>query len=100
MGMKIDLENRQATQRVDDERRHRKVEKARRLIFQHGVGINGQRIKKILQDESLVPTRVSNLCINLRFVSDHFISERIFNTVSQIYIQFFLDVRSRLTSRV
>jgi hypothetical protein len=41
-------------------------------MFQHGVGINGQRIKKILQDESLVPTRVSNLCINLGFISDHF----------------------------
>jgi hypothetical protein len=47
-----------------------------------------------LQGESLVPTRVSNLRINLSFISDHFISERIFNTVSQIHIQFFLDVCS------
>ncbi|KAG2067650.1 hypothetical protein BDR04DRAFT_1129522 [Suillus decipiens] len=47
MGMKTDLKNHQATQ----------FEKACKLLFQHGIGINGQCIKKILQAESLVPTQ-------------------------------------------
>jgi hypothetical protein len=85
MGMKIDLETRLATQRVNDAQRHRKIEKARKLIFQHSIGINGQRIKKILQGESLVPTRVSNLFTNLRLLSDQFILEHIFYSISRIY---------------
>jgi len=100
MGTKIDLKTRQATQRVDDERRHRKVEKARKLIFKHGVGISGRRIKKILQDESLVPTRASNLCTNLTSITYYFISECLLYTVPRIYIQFFFDVCRGFTSRV
>ncbi|KAI6112660.1 hypothetical protein F5141DRAFT_1003094, partial [Pisolithus sp. B1] len=57
MGMKRDMLCRKKKQRVDDDRRRNKVEAARRHLFQHGAGLNGQRIKDLLYDESLVPTR-------------------------------------------
>jgi hypothetical protein len=38
-----------------------------------------------LQGESLVPTRVSDLFTNLGLLSDQFILERIFYSISRIY---------------
>ncbi|KAG1838099.1 hypothetical protein DFJ58DRAFT_668566 [Suillus subalutaceus] len=63
----------EATWRVDDEQRHHKVEQARQLIFRHGVGINGQRIKTILQEESLVPTSMCSVNVSLQYAFNFFL---------------------------
>ncbi|OJA15139.1 hypothetical protein AZE42_07563 [Rhizopogon vesiculosus] len=57
MGTKLDMKHRERTRRADDERRRRHVEQARRLIFKEGAGINSEYVKRILNEESLVPTR-------------------------------------------
>jgi hypothetical protein len=59
MGTKRDMKRRIRRMRKDDRKHHREVEDARKLIFQLGVPVDGSRVKKILNDESLVPTRVS-----------------------------------------
>jgi len=61
MGTKLDMKHRERSRRTDDERRRRHVEQARRLIFKEGAGINSEHVKRILNEESLVPTRVSHL---------------------------------------
>lgn len=55
------MKRRQRAQRIDDERRRNHVKAARRLIFENGDGVNSEHIKRILNEESLVPTLVSHL---------------------------------------
>jgi hypothetical protein len=62
MGTKRDMKCRIRHMRKDDGKHHREVEDAGRLIFQLGVPVDGSRVKNILNDESLVPTRVSFQC--------------------------------------
>lgn len=59
MGTKLDLKRRKTNRRIDDASRRDRIERSRALIFQKGVGINSQHIKNFLQEDSLVPTRVS-----------------------------------------
>ena len=65
MGMKCDMTFREKKQRVDSVQRCQSVETARKLLFQHGASLNSQRIKNLLNDESLVPTRVRALKANV-----------------------------------
>lgn len=53
------MHDRLALQRVDDQARRKKIDHARKLIFQRGAPVDGKRVKSILNSESLVPTRVS-----------------------------------------
>lgn len=59
MGTKLDMKCRETRQRVDNERRRRRVEDARKLIFQTGASVDGARVKALLNAESYVPVRVS-----------------------------------------
>lgn len=58
MGTPLDMEIRGRI-RVDNRAHRRKILKARRAIFKDGANINSMRVKRLLQDESLVPTIVS-----------------------------------------
>jgi hypothetical protein len=44
---------------VDDQAHHNKIDRACKLIFQHGVPVDGKQVKSVLNSESLVPTHVS-----------------------------------------
>jgi hypothetical protein len=57
LGSKSDIHARHRLIRVDSHRRRKKIEIARRLIFE-GVNIASQKIEKFLGPESLTPTRV------------------------------------------
>ena len=48
---------REALLRVDSKSRHRKIEKARQLIF-GGVNVTSKKIQDILGQDALVPTQV------------------------------------------
>jgi len=61
MGTKLDMKRRQTQTRVDDRRRQRHVEYARKLIFELGAAVDGKRVQDILNDESYVPVRVSSI---------------------------------------
>lgn len=39
------------------------INKARKLIFKHGKKVSSKAVSDLLKDESLVPTRVSNVSI-------------------------------------
>lgn len=58
MGTPGDMETRTYNIRIDDQSRKSKILKARRYIFKYGASINGVRVKNVLIDESLVPTKV------------------------------------------
>lgn len=59
MGMHLDMRNRQTNKHVDDHLRQITVENARRIVFEQGVPIGSDRIKRVLGRFSGVPTRVS-----------------------------------------
>lgn len=61
MGTKPDLRRRDRSQRIDDNSRRHNVAKARSLIFEKGAPVSGTWVNGLLNDESLVPTRVSTL---------------------------------------
>src|SRR3981081_3339263 len=67
IGSKTDTKSRLQLARKDDKARQRKVEVARRLMFERGVNITSEKIEKILRPESLTPTRVSPLEYILNF---------------------------------
>jgi len=58
MGSQSDMATRLNNTRISNHNLREKVKKGRRLIFKHGASINGVRVKKLLDDESLVPTHV------------------------------------------
>lgn len=57
LGTKVDMQRRQHI-RTDNEIRRALVESARKLIFIHGIGINGAQVEARLKEQSLTPTRV------------------------------------------
>jgi hypothetical protein len=59
MGTEGDMLDQLTLQRVDDQARCNKINRARKLIFERGAPVDGKRVKSILNSESLVPTRVS-----------------------------------------
>jgi hypothetical protein len=58
IGTKTDTKQRIRLTRVDSQDRRRKVEIARKLMFEGGVNITSIKIEDILKPTSLVPTRV------------------------------------------
>src|SRR6202789_587719 len=58
IGSKTDTRDRLKLVRVDSESRRNAVDSARRLLFENGVNITSNRIKIILDEESLTLTRV------------------------------------------
>ena len=61
MGKTADLQIRNTHMRVDDEARRKKIEKARRLVYENGSSINGPTVKRALELETMVPTRVRRM---------------------------------------
>jgi hypothetical protein len=59
MGTEGDMNDRMTLQRVDDQAHRKKIDLARKLIYQRGAPVDGKRVKSILNSESLVPTRIS-----------------------------------------
>jgi hypothetical protein len=58
IGLKTDTKSRLSLVRKDDKARQKKVEDARRLMFEKGVNITSEKIEKLLRPHSLTPTRV------------------------------------------
>lgn len=65
MGQARDIKWRIKHKRVDDASRRSRIRTARRLIFEKGAAVDGNRIKALLGDWSYVPTAVSCLKINV-----------------------------------
>lgn len=61
IGKKVDMSRRDRLARVDDDRRKRKVEAARRFIYEQGKRPNSKAVTNILGSKSLTPTRVRSL---------------------------------------
>jgi hypothetical protein len=59
MGTKSNLKCCEVTVHVDDEACCQKIEKAQKIIFQKGAGIEGKCVKDILSKQSLVLMQVS-----------------------------------------
>jgi hypothetical protein len=93
MGTKSNMKCREATAHVDDEARHQKIEKARKLIFRKGARIKGKHVKDILGLQSLVPTRASlSLTACCVLAAYYYHTECIFSVPFQVFIQFFHSV--------
>jgi hypothetical protein len=58
MGKTADLQIRTTNVRVDDQDRRKKIEKARRLVYAKGSSVNGPTVKRALELETMIPTRV------------------------------------------
>ena len=65
MGTKRDMTFHEKKQRVYSVQRRQSVEMAWKLLFQHGASLNSQRIKNLLNDKSLMLTRVRALKANV-----------------------------------
>ena len=59
MGMSRDLAQRVSLARVDDVDRHSRVQAAWTAIYENNHPVNGAAIKRLLDQESLVPCTVS-----------------------------------------
>ena len=59
MGQVNDMQNRDKKKRVDDQKRRQLVTGARNRIYVDGVPVTGVGVNRLLQNASLVPTRVS-----------------------------------------
>lgn len=69
MGMIRDIQRRRLHPRIDTVHRQRRIKTARSFIFEQGAGIDGARVRRLLDDESYVPTivrsvsnRTTNIC--------------------------------------
>ncbi len=62
MGMVRDMNARQRNIRSDSHAVHRKIEAARKQIFERGIPPEGAAVEAILQSESLTPIRVCTHC--------------------------------------
>ena len=51
--------------RSDNQARRQKISDARDKIYKDGYVVNGTAIEDILKDESLVPTHVSQITVNI-----------------------------------
>lgn len=58
LGMKLDMKQRASLARIDDDARRRKVQIARRIIYEQNYAVNSEGVEKVLKEESLVPTLV------------------------------------------
>ena len=94
IGSKSDTRDRLKLVRVDSETRRKRVDLARRLLFEKGVNITSTRIKDILEGGSLTLTRV---CIKFgslfltNFLQNAF-SERLFSHGFNFYQMFTVDL--------
>jgi len=61
IGSNTDQIQRLKLARVDSNARRGKIEIARRFMFEQGINVTSKRLDALLQDQSLVPTRVSSL---------------------------------------
>lgn len=52
--------------RVDNDDRKRKIQMARRIIYEQKYAVNCEAVEKLLKEESLVPTSVRTEKKNLR----------------------------------
>ena len=52
------MQTRNFRPRKDNDSRHAKVDKARRLIYEDGIDVGSDRVEKVLRLHSLIPTRV------------------------------------------
>ena len=59
MGTPNDMRRRQLLARTDDDSRRNKVLSARKLIYERNYAVNTPQIERLLRDQSLVPTTVS-----------------------------------------
>jgi len=58
MGMQRDMTQRKTLARIDDANRRYQVKVARDLIYEKSNGINSKGVQDLLQETSLVPTKV------------------------------------------
>jgi hypothetical protein len=58
MGMQRDMTQRKNLARIDDENRRDHVKVARQHIYEKNNGINSKGVQNLLQETSLVPTKV------------------------------------------
>lgn len=58
LGMVRDRQQRSTLQRLDDQGRQYKIEKARHLIYERNYAVDSSAVNKLLKAESLVPTSV------------------------------------------
>jgi hypothetical protein len=84
IGSKTDTKMCLVLVRKDSEERREKVEQARTLMFEKGIAITSVKIERILQPQSLTPTRVSTiLCrINLELMVPRIHSRSDFSTTA------------------
>ena len=64
MGTPNDMKRRQLLVRTDDDSRRNKVLRARELIYERNYAVNTPQVEKLLRDQSLVPTTVSEDSLN------------------------------------
>jgi hypothetical protein len=71
LGMKQDMKNRERLRRELTDPLLRKVEDARKAIFESGGGVEGDAVKRILDSGSMTTTRVCPFLFTLILVYTH-----------------------------
>ncbi|KAJ3716383.1 hypothetical protein C8R42DRAFT_697896 [Lentinula raphanica] len=72
LGTKRDMKNRIKKLRRDGLQLQARVDKARKLIFEKGFGVESTAVKNLLDSESLTPVKVLTICVNLSFIEHNF----------------------------
>ena len=83
-GTTEDHDRRETLQRKDNNIVHSKIRRARKLVF-GGRSLNSERVKELLDPQSLTPVRVSRICFMTRLMSDT--SHDCFRARSRPYFQ-------------
>jgi hypothetical protein len=65
MGMRRDMTQRETLARIDDVHRRSRVAAARESIYEKNLSINGVGVERLLYEDSLVPTAVSDFQFTL-----------------------------------
>ena len=66
LGKKLDIRNHIRKMHKDNEFNRITIERVRKWMYEGGLSINSQAVKRLLDTESLVPTRVSTQYYNLQ----------------------------------
>lgn len=86
LGREDDRKRREESCRKDDAERQKKVDDARKSLYNDGYAIAGDHVDGLLKDESLVPTKVSTSAFTLFVTLKTVFAERILSGPLSIWL--------------
>jgi hypothetical protein len=85
LGRADDRNRREESRRQDNSERRKKVDDARKSLYEEGYAITGDHVDGLLKDESLVPTKVATFILCFQ-ISLQLFTERVLGGTVSIWL--------------